>query len=44
MSELKSITKKLKEINLNNSGKINHKAAESLCQVICDNPMLELST
>ena len=42
MSELKSTTKKLKEINLNNSGKIDHKAAKSLCQVIRDNPMLEV--
>ena len=42
MSELKFATKKLKELNLNNSGKINHKAAENLCQVIRDNPMLEV--
>ena len=40
MSEIKS--KKLKELNLNNSGKINHKAAEKLCQVIRENPMLEV--
>ena len=42
MSELKSSTKKLKELNLNNSGKINHKAAQYICQVIRENPMLEV--
>ena len=42
MSELKSTTKKLKELKLNNSGKINHKAAENLCQVIRENSMLEV--
>ena len=42
LSELKSTTKKLKELNLNNSGKINNKAAENLCQIIHDNPMLEV--
>ena len=38
----KSTTKKLLYINLNSSGKINHKAAESLRQVIRDNPMLKV--
>ena len=42
MSQLKCTTKKLKELKLNNSGKINHKAAESLCQVIRENSMLEV--
>ena len=41
MSELKCTTKKLKELNWNSSGEINHKAAEKyLCQVIHENPML----
>ena len=42
ISELKSTTKKLTELNLNNSGKINHKAVKYLCDVICGNPMLEV--
>ena len=42
MSELKSTTKKLKELNLNRSGKINQKAAQKLCQVIRENPLLEM--
>ena len=42
LSELKSTTKKLKELNLNNSGKINNNAAENLCQIIHENPMLEV--
>ena len=42
MSELKSATKKLKELNLNSSGKINHKAVDNLCQVIRENLMLEV--
>ena len=42
ISELKSTTKKLKELNLNKSGKINHKAAQKLSQVIRENPLLEM--
>ena len=42
ISELKFTTKKLKTLNFNASGKINHKAAQNLCHVICENPMLEM--
>ena len=42
LSELKSTTKKLKELNLNKSGKINYRAAQKLCQVIHKNPLLEM--
>ena len=42
ISELKSTTKKLKELNLNKSGKINQKAAQKLCRVIRENPLLEM--
>ena len=42
ISELKSTPKKLKELNLNKSGKINHRAAQKLCQVIRENPLLEM--
>ena len=41
ISELKFATKKLKELDLNNSGKINQKAARHLCHFIRENPMLE---
>ena len=36
ISELKFTTKKLKTLNFNASGKINHKAAQNLCHVICE--------
>ena len=42
ISELKFTTKKLKTLNFNASGKINHKAAQNLCHVICENPLLEM--
>ena len=42
LSELKLNTQKLTELNLNNSGKINHRAVKYLCEVICGNPMLEV--
>ena len=43
MSELKSSTKNLKELNLNSCSEINNKAAEKyLCHIIRENPMLEV--
>jgi len=41
MSQLK-FTKVLRQLILNNSGRINHKAAENICQVIRENPLLEV--
>jgi len=41
MSQLK-FTTVLRQLILNNSGRINHKAAENICQVIHENPLLEV--